>query len=303
MLLSSSHFENRRLDTLVENRTIYTLNNAELNVYETHQLAEKVELKFHNPVLASMLSGKKVMHLRENSFDFYPGESVVLPSGELMRIDFPEAKLENPTQCLALALSNDKITQVVDYLNESQPKCEEKQEWKFTDYNFHFTNDVAVNQIIGRLIFLFTENHPSKDMFADFMLKELIIRLMQTEARYFLFKETECTHTNSRLAYVMKFVREQLHTPLTIETLSKKACMSQTHFFRSFKNELGVSPVDFINNERINAAKLLLGTSNRTISEICYDCGFNNISYFNKVFKKATQLTPTEYRQSKKLNF
>lgn len=297
MQLSKTHFNNRKLENLVENRTVYTLNSAELNVYETHQFAEKVELTFHNPVLASMLSGKKVMHLRDNSFDFFPGESVVLPSGELMRIDFPEARTDNPTQCLALTLSNDKINQVVNYLNETQPKCDDKQEWKFTDYNFHFTNDIAVNQIIGRMIFLFTENHPSKDLFADFMLKELIVRLMQTEARYLLFKEMDCMQTNSRLAFVIKFIKEQLHTPMTIDSLSKKACMSQTHFFRSFKNELGISPVDFINNERIAAAKNFLENTTKSIAEICYACGFNNISYFNKVFKKATNLTPSEYRQ------
>ena len=71
MQLTTSHYQNRRLETYVENRTVYTLRNAELNVYETHQTAERVELTFNSPVLASMLSGKKVMHLRENTFDFF----------------------------------------------------------------------------------------------------------------------------------------------------------------------------------------------------------------------------------------
>jgi AraC family transcriptional regulator len=297
MQLSKTYFNQRKIEQLVENRTVYTLHEAELNIYETHQLADKVELTFNHPVLASMLRGKKVMHLRDNSFDFFPGESVILPSGELMQIDFPEANLDNPTQCLALTLSYDKINQVVHYLNETQPKCEEKEEWKFTDYNFHFTNDIAVNQIIGRMIFLFTENHPSKDLFADFMLKELIVRLMQTEARHLLFRETNCNTTNSRLSYVIQFIKEQLHTPITIETLSKKACMSQTHFFRSFKNELGISPIDYLNHERVVFAKKLLSSTTKGIAEICYACGFNNISYFNKVFKKTTNLTPSEYRQ------
>jgi AraC-like DNA-binding protein len=299
MQLTTSHYQNRRLETYVENRTVYTLRNAELNVYETHQTAERVELTFNSPVLASMLSGKKVMHLRENTFDFFPGESVILPSGELMRIDFPEATIGSPTQCLALTLANDKVNQVVDYLNETYPKIEEHQDWRFTDYNFHFTNDIAVNQIISRLIFLFTENHPSKDVFADFMLKELIIRLMQTEARQVLIHDTNRLQTDSRLSYVIKFIREQLHLPLTIDALSKKACMSQSHFFRSFKNELGISPIDFINNERINLAKDLLEHSLKSISDICYACGFNNLSYFNKVFKKATLFTPSEYRLNK----
>jgi AraC family transcriptional regulator len=295
--LTAAHYQQRRLETHVENRTVYTLQSAELNVYETHLYAERVELAFGHTVLASMLRGKKVMHLRDNSFDFFPGESVVLPPGEIMRIDFPEATTDNPTQCLALTLDGQKINSVVDYLNETQPRADEHLQWRFTDYNFHFTNDVSVSQIIGRLIFLFTENHPSKDIFADFMLKELIIRLMQTEARQLLMDQADARQLDSRLAFVVNFIRQHLHDPLNIDQLSRQACMSQTHFFRCFKNEFGISPVDFINAERIKLAKTLLAIPSKSINDVGYACGFNNVSYFNKMFKRMTQLTPSEYRQ------
>src|SRR5690606_7678944 len=82
----------RQLENHVENRTVYTLKNAELNIFETHLAAEQVHLSFGDPVLASMIKGKKIMHLNGiHSFDFLPGESVILPPGELMKIDFPEA--------------------------------------------------------------------------------------------------------------------------------------------------------------------------------------------------------------------
>ena len=65
MELSKSFFQGRRLETLVENQTTYTLQHAEMHVFETHQQAERVLLKFDQPVLASMLQGKKLMHLRD----------------------------------------------------------------------------------------------------------------------------------------------------------------------------------------------------------------------------------------------
>ena len=81
MNLTDTILKNRRLETLVENQISYTLSSAEMHVFETHQEAEKVLLKFHEPVLASMLEGKKVMHLdKMTSFDFLPGESLILPS-------------------------------------------------------------------------------------------------------------------------------------------------------------------------------------------------------------------------------
>lgn len=298
MHLPNAHYENRRLATLVENRTVYQLATAELNVYETRIFAEAVELRFNSPVLASMLTGKKVMHLSNRDFEFFPGESVVLPAGETMRIDFPEANLHNPTQCLALALDDRKIDQVVNLLNEKHPRLPEHSHWQFAPDNFHFTNDEGVKQIMGRLIWLFTENHPSKDVFADFMLNELIIRLLQTEARHLLLENASTLPQQSRLAAVIQYIRSHLHEPLTIPRLSRLACLSETHFFRCFKQELGLSPVDFINAERIKLAQRLLKDLSLSIHQVAYDCGFNNISYFNKCFKRATRLTPTAYRQA-----
>ena len=291
-------YSEKRLGTLVENRTVYTLSHAELNIFETYEQAAKVELQFNEPILASMLRGKKVMHLRgDNSFEFYPSESVILPANELMRIDFPEATPDNPTQCLALRISPDKINSIVDTLNETQPRAESHDNWRFTDYNFHFTNDVAVNQILGRMIFLFVENHPSKDLFADFMLKELIIRLMQTEARHLLIGHAAQFQDTFRLAFIAKYIQDNLHEPLSIECLSRQACMSQSHFFRCFKAELGISPVDYINFERIKKAMIVLKDMRKSINQVCLECGFNNVSYFNKLFKRQTNLTPSEYRQ------
>lgn len=296
--LSPSYFKTRHLENMVENRTVFNLPNAELNVYETHRKEESVQLRFSDPVLASMVKGKKVMHLgTDQAFDFYPGESVLLPARELMKIDFPEASERQPTQCLALVLAPDKINGVVDFLNEQHPKSDPGSEWQFTDYNFHFMNDLAVNQIIDRLIFLFTENHPSKNLFADFMLRELIIRLMQTEARHLLFdKAVGENATENRLAYIVRYIREHLQDNLNIATLSRQAYMSQSHFFRCFRSELGLSPVDFINTERIKYAKKMLEETRASVSEIATACGFNNVPYFLKQFKRHTHLTPSQYR-------
>ena len=110
-------YSEKRLETLVENRTVYTLRHSELNIFETYKQAEKVELQFNEPILASMLRGKKIMHLRDKpGFGFYPGESIILPSNELMHIDFPEATEQNPTQCLALRMSKEKIFRLLRWL-------------------------------------------------------------------------------------------------------------------------------------------------------------------------------------------
>ncbi len=302
--LSNSYFKGRKLETMVENQTSYTLRNAAMHVFETHEEAEKVLLKFEQPVLASMIEGKKIMHLRDyESFNFLPGESLVLPANETMCIDFPEAKSKNPTRCLAMAISEEKINNVLQFMNESMPKDDQK-EWGLMDYNFHFVNDQGIFQILQRLLFLFSEDHPSKDFFVDNMLRELIIRILQTNERKIYTNSTLAITSENRLSHVVRYIRENLYEPLQIDDLSKKACMSPSHFHRVFKTELGISPIEFINNERIKLAVGLLQDSTRTIKDIYMQCGFESRSYFNRVFKTRHQISPGEYQSKiQKLKF
>lgn len=296
--LQSNHFENRKLETLVENRTIYTLNTAELNVFETHEHAEKVVLRFGDPVLASMIKGKKVMHLKgQESFAFLPGESLILPSNEEMCIDFPEAKLHNPTQCLALSFSPEKIAKTVQFLNETYPKADYK-EWSMTDYNFHFTNDLAIAQILQRLLFVFAENHVSKDIFAESMIQELLIRILQNESKSSHLLKAKGSCDDDRIAYVIKYIQSNLSENLTVEVLSEVASMSQSSFFRTFKNEIGLTPNEFIIESRIKLVEDKLKEPKTSIKEAYLSSGFNSFSYFCRIFKKKRNLSPTEFKNS-----
>ena len=70
--LLKQYQNDRKLTTLVENKTTYAAEYSELNIYETNAVAEKISLRFNFPIIASMLTGKKVMHLEGiESFDFY----------------------------------------------------------------------------------------------------------------------------------------------------------------------------------------------------------------------------------------
>ncbi|MCC5943308.1 MAG: AraC family transcriptional regulator [Bernardetiaceae bacterium] len=300
-VLDSVRSKPHQIDTLVESRRFYNLEHAELNIYETLEVAHSFSLKFSHPTLASMLKGKKMMHLRDQTpFEFLPGESIVLPANECMKIDFPEATWENPTQCLALAISDEQIEQTLQMLNESFPRTEKSDIWHLEKDNFHFTNDNGIYQTLTRLIQLFMEDNPAKDFFAKHTLQELLIRILQTRARTLLIDNCEQHATSNRLAYAVKYIKEHLQEPISIDKLCDEACMSQAHFFRCFKNEFGMTPIEFVTNERIEKAKSLLKRTKRSISEISYDIGFSSVNYFVQVFKKHENITPGRFRKIEK---
>eukprot|EP01035_Chromulina_nebulosa_P061532 gene61532-84165_t len=77
-----------------------------------------------------MIRGKKIMQLFDDApFDYLPGESVIVPANETMRIHFPEAEAENPSQCIALAVPQEQLQQTLNYLNDQYRKPDEQSSW------------------------------------------------------------------------------------------------------------------------------------------------------------------------------
>ncbi|AKD55711.1 helix-turn-helix domain-containing protein [Spirosoma radiotolerans] len=287
-----------RLDTLVENKLTLSHDSAELHLYETFQQAHLIQLRFNAPVMTSMLSGRKVMHLREmEPFNYQPGESLLLPSDRLMQIDFPDATTDEPTRCLALTISDEFIRETIAELNEQVPRVETANEWQLDVENYLLQNDPEISSLTDKLIRLFRENNPFKPFFIKNTLRELIVRLSQTQVRTGLLQQTSQHINTNRLAYVVTYIRENLTRALSVEDLSDKACLSKSHFFRLFKSELGVSPAQFILSERIQLSKAILSNPTKTISDACYESGFNSLTHFSNAFRSIEHICPRQFKR------
>ncbi|MES2448181.1 MAG: AraC family transcriptional regulator [Bacteroidota bacterium] len=292
--VSLSKAEN--LQTLVENRTAYTLERCELSVFETYTPSFKVPLTFNDFVITSMLRGKKVMHLFDKQgFDYMPGETVIVPPDVTMKIDFPEASDLNPTQCIALAIDNDQIKKTISYLNEFFPKEDSKSKWLLNYDEYHFYNNQEIAYLINKVIRICSEKSMEKDVLADLTLKELLIRIMQSQN----LKTINDEHYNlnhNPLAYVIGYIKNNLNQKISIDNLSRKACMSKATFYRLFKRELGISPNDYILAEKMSKAKELLAKPGAKIAAISYELGFSDSNYFIRAFKKIVGITPGAFQ-------
>ncbi len=286
----------KSLKTLVENRTIFSLDHCELNIFETYQKSDLVPLKFNDLVVTSMLRGKKVMHLFEDpSFEYLPGETVIVPQNVEMKIDFPEASKENPTQCIALAVDHQIITDTLNFLNERYPKEGQNNLWKLDHENYFFYNNVDLAGTINKLIKECMGDSITKDVLADLTMQELIIRIIQTQTVKRFENETYIA-PNSPIAAAIDFIKNNVKESINLKLLSEKACMSTTTFYRYFKRELGMSPIEFILNEKIKLAKKLLSNPKVNINEVSFATGFDDANYFIRLFKKYEGVTPKQYQ-------
>ena len=102
----------------------------------------------------------------------------------------------------------------------------------------------------------------------------------------------------NRLTPIVKYIIANLGNKICIKDLSDLACLSEDYFSRIFLETFGVRPVEFINRKRIEKAQLLLLTTQFSQKEIADQLGFAELSYFSKIFKKYTQLTPKQFKHN-----
>lgn len=239
------------------------------------------------------------MHLiNKPSFDYLPGESLIVPPQETMVIDFPEAALNNPTQCIALAIDDSYIRETVNYLNHYYNSDGDQQNWQLSFNQYHFENNHEITELINKLIRICSSNDRSKNIYADLQLKELLIRLLQSQQLGQAEEGSVSNVNGNRQNFVLNYIQEHLTEKIAVETLSRQAYLSRNLFFKWFREQFGITPLEYVNKERIKLAKQLLAKPQSNIYDVSKLCGFTDVNYFIRVFRKVEGTTPKVYQSS-----
>ena len=101
----------------------------------------------------------------------------------------------------------------------------------------------------------------------------------------------------SQLARVIDYMKANLTQDLSILDLATLTSMSESHFSRSFKQSVGISPYQYLMQQRVEQAKELLEKQSIAISTIALNCGFANQTHLTKVFRQMTGITPKAYQK------
>ena len=109
-------------------------------------------------------------------------------------------------------------------------------------------------------------------------------------------------HTNEKLNKVLDYVHFHFSEVIRLADVAKMVNMSEASFCRFIKQHTSKSFIDFLTDIRLGAASRALVDSSLSIAEIGYDCGFNNLSNFNRIFKKKKGVTPKEFRDNYRKN-
>jgi AraC-like DNA-binding protein/quercetin dioxygenase-like cupin family protein len=100
-----------------------------------------------------------------------------------------------------------------------------------------------------------------------------------------------------RLQNIFNYVEQNYQEEIDIRRVAEIAHLTVPAFCNYFKKIMNITFTDFINQYRIEQACILL-QQEKSIGEVCFECGFNNVPYFNKVFKSITKKTPSEFKKT-----
>ena len=95
---------------------------------------------------------------------------------------------------------------------------------------------------------------------------------------------------------VIKYIETNYQRAITIDEIAGVCNFSSSHFMKYFKKVMNTSFIDYLNEYRLSVASRLLLTTSDNILEIAAECGYDNLSYFNRLFKKKFGVTPSVYR-------
>ena len=154
----------------------------------------------------------------------------------------------------------------------------------------------AAEEVISRMI----NNRDSFKSVLDFLL--LLDILSKDENSRVLsnsqFCKVENSFDSSRVKALMEYLQANYQHKIMLSDAAAYVNMSEPSFTRFVRKHLNMSLVECLNNIRLSSAtRMLVDEPSTTIAEIAYRCGFNNISNFNRIFRKSKNCTPHEFRE------
>ncbi len=273
--------------------------------YQKIELLDKVvfeRVKFNPPLKANeimdneacliySLSGSSKMFGGEQTETLTTRDSVLMKCGNFIN-QWHMKEETTPNEAVAIHFYPDLLSlifenQTPDYL--SKPSNNSKKIFHKIEKN------LILKSYIDSLLVYF--DNPSL-LTADTIklkLKELISLLYNMNSNG--IRELLSNLFNPSHLEFKKVIERQLFNSLSLEDYAMLLNVSLSTFKRKFKELYNTSPGQYILSKRLERAAQLLSSSNQRISDICYDCGFNDLSNFSKAFSKSYGISPTEYQK------
>lgn len=142
------------------------------------------------------------------------------------------------------------------------------------------------------------ENASDVELVNSYLIQKIWHILYQnTDVEHMGKKENYSASSQARLQLMMQYIHQKFAYNISLSDIADQAKVSKSTALNLFQRYLGISPVTYLINYRLQEAAKLLASTEKKVTVISKDTGFDSVDYFCKAFKKYYKLTPTEYRK------
>ena len=140
-----------------------------------------------------------------------------------------------------------------------------------------------------------TSQSMSYELVCHNLLEILLIKILRHQ--HFDLEVGKQSKVTKDISFIKHYLETYYHESIQLEDLASMTHLSRFYISHSFKKEIGMSPMEYLIAIRIKESKILLRTTNYSISQVADIVGFTTPTYFSKQFRKSTGISPTDYRE------
>ena len=269
----------RRLEVLEGFETDY----VRLLYYDLPKNFSSIYKTYNYARFCTILSGEKHVTL-DSQHDFTYGKDnyLLLPANTTVQMD-----MDVNTRALVFELNNDLIE---DVLSKVELEEEILQDIKEESNYCLGPNNRDIYQDTLNIFEMSKGQDKNREFLIDLYAQKLIFDLVQDQSTHHIL----VSDGDSPINIALKYIHENIHRAINIGKLAETLYMSESNFSHLFKKTIGMTPGEYIKNKKLELASSYLKKD--SVTDVAYDLGYTNLSYFIKIFKEKYALTPKQYK-------
>lgn len=252
-------------------------------------------------------ANEKAFHEEIEIKYFYEGVSTLIIDKDIIVANSGDITVVNPFEIHAnvdIGQANGKYLSIIlnlDFLKEHNQTSLDLRNALILNgkkFNNHIENNTRLQTIIKRVYEEIKGEKENYRLIVYALITELFALLLRDHinSEKVLNKAEKHTKRADLISPALTKIFEDFDKKITVKELADLCSISEYHFLRTFKKETGFTVVQYIINYRISLAETLLKTTKNTIEEIAYACGFDDVSYFYRCYKKIKGVSPKKSR-------
>ena len=229
-----------------------------------------------------VVDGKGEFNIQGQRFPVKPNDFVIInPQVEHTELSSPD----EPLEYIVLGINGLSFSNLTPVSEGGHP---------FSFFNLR-DEQKDILRYLNAMVQEATSQSMSYELVCHNLLEILLIKILRHQ--HFDLEVGKQSKATKDISFIKHYLETYYHESIQLEDLASMTHLSRFYISHSFKKEIGMSPMEYLIDIRIKESKILLRTTNYSISQVADIVGFTTPTYFSKQFRKSTGISPTDYRE------